>query len=826
MNYTSYFTLTILPVAMNKISPISIFLFFIISSLDAFAQEIRVKGKVMDGKRELALEFANIALLTPKDSALVTGGMSDLNGSFEFSTSAGDYILRVGFIGYLEFYEKITLASNKNSVNLGTIILEEDAQNLDEVVVEGVTSMFESDIDKRTYNVENSIVAEGQTASQLLSTLPSIQVDDEGGITMRGSGNILIYINGRPSNLSGDDAESILSQFPANSIKTVELITNPSSRYDATGVGGIINIVLKKNEKTGFNGQVNASIGTREKYQAGINLNYGTEKANYFASYNWQNRRQRENGEGTRNNYLNGFSPRLAQIQDGYEVEKTHLIRAGVDYNVTDRGLLGVYFQGNFDDEVEYADIMQRNLSEKGSLDSSSLRVNDELSKSGNYEGGLNYTWDIDSLGQKLYTSLSYSYDNREQTEFYNQEFIDSDGNSEPAKRLTQSNDRPRTSNLYVAQLDYEKPFMNGASIETGLKATIGNWQWSQQFAQGDEFSDFAPIVVDSLSDTFEFDERVYAAYFTYRNTKGKFGYQLGLRGEYTETLGETVRNNESIPNNYFNVFPSAFLSYTIAPENELTVNYTRRISRPSIWDLAPIYRVRDQYNFSIGNPYLQPEFTDSYEIGYMKGWDKYLLNATVYHRYSTDVETRITILTDDNIAIQSRQNADTRASTGFELINQIQVFNNLDATLTGNLFYSRINAENIAEDFSNENFSWTLNLLANWLIPNWFSVQTQGNFRGPIVLPQGQIEPQYSLNMGLRKDLFDGKATVSVNVSDIFNTRNFRITTNNSRFDEKRVFQRETRVGTLAFTYRFGGFKEERGENNSRREGGDDDDF
>ncbi|WP_339874800.1 TonB-dependent receptor [uncultured Algoriphagus sp.] len=797
------------------------------SSFDSFSQEIKLKGKVMDGKRESALEFANIALLHPRDSAVVTGGMSELDGSFEFSTAAGDYILRVGFIGYLEFYEKITLPSNKNSVNLGTITLEEDAQNLDEVVVEGVTSMFESDIDKRTYNVENSIVAEGQTASQLLGTLPSIQVDDEGGITMRGSGNILIYINGRPSNLSGDDAESILSQFPANSIKSVELITNPSSRYDATGVGGIINIVLKKNEKTGFNGQVNASIGTREKYQAGINLNYGTEKANFYASYNWQDRRQRENGEGSRNNYLEGFSPRLEQVQDGYEVEKTHLIRTGVDYNVSDRGMLGIYFQGNFDDEVEYANITQRNLSESGSLDSSFVRINDELSTSGNYEGGINYTWNIDSLGQKLYSSLSYSYDNREQTEFYNQQFFNADGNSDPTKRLTQTNERPRTSNLYVAQLDYEKPFTNGASIETGFKATVGNWQWSQEFAQGDEFSDFEPVVVDSLSDTFDFDEHVYAAYFTYRNTKGKFGYQLGLRGEYTETLGKTVRNNESIPNDYFNVFPSAFLSYTIADENELTLNYTRRISRPSIWDLAPIYRVRDQYNFSIGNPYLQPEFTDSYEVGYMKGWEKYLLNATVYHRFSTDVETRITILTDDNVAIQSRQNADTRSSTGFELINQVQIVKNLDATLTGNLFYSKINAENIEEDFSNENFSWTLNLLANWLVPNWFNVQVQGNYRGPIVLPQGQIEPQYSLNVGLRKDLFNGKATISANVSDVFNTRNFRITTNNPRFDEKRVFQRETRVGTLAFTYRFGGFKEQRQGNESRREGGDDgDDF
>lgn len=806
---------------MNKLPSFPLLVFFALSSFDLLAQEIKLKGKVMDGKRETPLEFANIALLSPGDSAVIYGAMSELDGSFEFNASPGDYILRVGFIGYLEFFEEISLGSKPN-VNLGTITLEEDTQNLDEVVVEGVTSMFESDIDKRTYNVENSIVAEGQTASQLLGTLPSIQVDDEGGITMRGSGNILIYINGRPSNLSGDDAESILAQFPANSIKSVELITNPSSRYDATGVGGIINIILKKNEQTGFNGQVNASVGTREKYQAGVNLNYGTEKANYYASYNWQDRRQLEWGEGSRTNSLEGFSPKLEQDQDGYEVEKTHLIRAGVDYNVSERGLLGVYFQGNFDDEIEYSDITQLNLSSTGSVDSSFIRVNEEWSNSGNYEGGVNYTWDIDSLGQKLYAALSYSYDEREQNDLSNQEYFDETGTSDPSKRLIQINDMPRTSNLYVAQLDYEKPFTNGASIETGLKATVGNWKWSQEFAQGDEFTDFVPVVVDSLTDTFDFDERVYAAYFTYKNTKGKFGYQLGLRGEYTETLGETVRNQESIPNDYFNVFPSAFFSYTIAPENELTLNYTRRISRPSIWDLAPIYRVRDQYNFSIGNPYLQPEFTDSYEVGYMKGWERYLLNATVYHRYSTDVETRITILTDDNVAIQSRENADTRASTGFELINQFQVSNNLDATLTGNLFYSKINASNIEDDFNNENFSWTLNLLANWLIPNWFSVQAQGNYRGPIVLPQGQIEPQFSLNVGVRKDVFNGKGTISLNVSDISNTRKFRITTDNPRFEETRVFQRESRVGTLSFTYRFGGFKEKQ-DGGSRREGGDD---
>lgn len=811
---------------MSKFYAISGFLFLMLAGAVS-AQQVNLKGKVLDGTDNRPLEFANIALLSLPDSAVVTGGMTDLDGNFVFEAESGAYVFRVGFIGYESYFERITLGE-RSQMNFGTIKLQPDSQNLEEVVVEGVTSMFESDIDKRTYNVENSIVSQGQTAAQLLSTLPSIQVDDEGGITMRGSGNILIYINGRPSNLSGDDTESILAQFPANSIQSVELITNPSSRYDATGVGGIINIVLKKNEKLGFNGQVDASIGTREKYQGGINLNYGTDKANYFLSYNYQNRRQIEQGEGTRTTDLEGFSPTLSQVQDGYELEKTHLIRTGVDYSISPKGMLGVYFQGNFDDEIEYADIDQKNLSLTGSLDSSFVRTNEEMSKSSNLEGGINYTLNLDSLGQRLYTSLSYAYDDRSQEEYYEQMFLTSEGASDPDKRLIQTNDRPRESNLVVFQMDYEKPFESGAAIETGLKGTFGNWIWSQRFSQGDLSNDFIPTEVDTLTDSFDFTENVYAAYFTYKNKKGKFGYQAGLRAEYTETLGETVRNQESIPNDYFNLFPSLFLSYTLGQENELTANYTRRISRPSIWDLAPIYRVRDQYNLSIGNPYLQPEYTDSYELGYMKGWTRYLLNATVYHRYSTNVETRITRITDDNVAIQSRENADTRSATGFELVNQVQVTNNFDATLTGNFFYSEVNGENIEGGFSNENFSWTLSFLGNWLIPKWFSVQAQGNYRGPIVLPQGQIEPQWSLNMGVRKDVFNGKGTVSLNVSDIFNTRNFRITTEDARFTQYRKFQRETRVGTLSFTYRFGGFKEKKDERGSRREGGDDmgDDF
>ncbi len=311
----------------------------------------------------------------------------------------------------------------------------------------------------------------------------------------------------------------------------------------------------------------------------------------------------------------------------------------------------------------------------------------------------------------------------------------------------------------------------------------------------------------------------------SFRNRVGKLGYQGGLRAEYTETISLQQSNQNTVVNNYFNLFPSAYLSYELGEEEEFTVNYSRRISRPGIWGLAPIFRMNDLFNLSVGNPNLQPEFTDSYELGYMKSWNNYLLNTTVYHRYSTNVESRVIRLTDENVAIQTRENANSRTNNGLEIINQIQFTQWFDATLSGNFFYSEIIGDNIEEGFNNSNFSWTISLLSNMAIPNFATLQIQGNYRGPIVLPQGEIEPIWGINAGLRKDVLDKRGTVSLNVSDIFNTRIFRIRTEDQRFNQDRMFNRETRIGTLSFTYRFGGFRDRRnGSDDREREDTDED--
>jgi outer membrane receptor protein involved in Fe transport len=358
--------------------------------------------------------------------------------------------------------------------------------------------------------------------------------------------------------------------------------------------------------------------------------------------------------------------------------------------------------------------------------------------------------------------------------------------------------------------------------MEAGLKSTLSRDERIQRFEQFNQQTNQFEVN-ELITDGFEFNENVYAGYFIYRNKINKIGYQAGLRAEQTFTAGTQENTGITIHNDYFNLFPSLYLSYEVKDDEEFSLNYSRRIRRPGTWALSPMINAQDLINLRTGNPYLQPEFTDSYEAGYLKGWEKYLFTGTIYHRRSTDIMTRFVTVDENNVALQSWANANRRISTGLEVINQFQFSDKVDATLTGNFFHSEIFGENIREDFRNSNFSWTINLLSNIRIPNFASIQLQGNYRGPIVLPQGQIDPMYGLNVGIKRDLWDKTATISVNVSDIFNTRIFRIKNEDPFFTQERMFNRETRIGTITFTYRFKGFQERRGRQGEREDTDDD---
>ncbi|HMQ01308.1 MAG TPA: outer membrane beta-barrel family protein, partial [Cyclobacteriaceae bacterium] len=461
-----------------------------------------------------------------------------------------------------------------------------------------------------------------------------------------------------------------LEQLPANSVKSVELITNPSARYDAQGVAGIINIVLKKSDTRGFNGSVNASAGTRYKYQGGINMNYNTGKINFYGSYNYQDRNLFAISESLRETFIGSVSPFLDQDFYTTTITRSHFARAGFDYDIGERSVLGMYTQFNYRDRSRYRTYNQRFRDAQFVLDSLNLRIQDENQTGFNHESGITYFIDIDSSGQTLYASASYARNVQDRFEFYDQRFFNSEQVEVGTKQLLQNLERPSESELWIFQLDYTKPLKKNSGMEAGYKSTISN-QFNQQAFDQFNLNTGGFERNDTISDSFDFKEHVHAAYLNYRTRMGRFGFQGGLRAELTLTAGEQFNFDTTFVNNYFNLFPSAYFSYHIRPEEELQINYSRRISRPRAFFLAPFYNVQDLLNQRIGNPYLQPEFTDSYEVAYLKGWEKLFFTGTVYHRRSTDVISRIISVNNQNQAIQTWANANIRKSTGLELIQQ-----------------------------------------------------------------------------------------------------------------------------------------------------------
>lgn len=787
------------------------------------AQQAQIQGKVLQQDNNNPLEFANISLLTAADSSFVTGTFSEIDGSFELQAAEGSYLIEVRFIGFEATYLAIEVQDSKR-LKLDPILVYSDAEMLDEVTVTSMRSMFQSDIDKRVYNMDNNVLAQGGTAIDVLETIPSVQVDEEGNISMRGSGNIVVLINGRPSSISGDDTESILAQFPANSIKSIEIITNPSSRYDAAGVGGIINIILKENERRGLNGQVEVSAGTRNKYTAGINLNYGLPKVNFFLNYNYQYRNRFTLGETRRISKVAGEPALLDQDFDTEDIRQVHLLRTGMDYRFNDRLSSGLYLQGNRSTSDRVRLYNQRFIDAESNLDSLYERTLLEDRLSNNLEGGVYFDWNIDTSGQRLYFTGSYSADVTDRIELMEQlYYVGSDAN------LVRSEDqrygRPRQNNLAVLQLDYTLPIAGSGQLEAGLKTTAGAFDLDQSFEILQDNNTWRNI--DTVSNSFEFNETVHAAYLIYRDKLGRFSYQAGLRGEMALTNSLEGNTQNTVENNYFNLFPSVYLSYERQTGEAFFLNYSRRINRPSTWGLAPFYNVQDPLNMRLGNPYLQPELTDSYEVGYDRDLEFLMITGTLYHRRTEDVLSRIFVPGENNSVIMTWENANSSINNGLEIINQFFVTKWMDLTVSGNAFHARIFGENIQSGFVNENFSWSASLLGSFRAGNWGTFQLQGNYRGPVVRPQGELLPMYGINAGYRKDFWDRRATLSISVSDIFNTRIFRVSVDDPSFSQTREFNWETRIGTITFNYRFGGFNnQERKERNGGGEMGGGDDF
>ena len=763
-------------------------LLFICFSQHALSQ---VTGQVVDENGQ-PLPQAAVALY--QDSTLVTGNSADLEGNFSIKAPAGTYQLQVSFVSYQKYRKSVELKQNEK-LDIGTVKMQPASTSLSEVTVEGKSRMMEFKHDKRVFNVSKDLVNAGSNASNILNNLPSVTVGVEGDVSLRGSQNVRILVNGKPSGLIGNDPATALRQLQANMIERIEVITNPSARYDAEGEAGIINIVLKKQEKAGLNGSVNAQVGYPELYGAGAALNYRKNKFNFFTNlsfnYNKSPGRGSSDQQFDQGDTTYSFLRDRSQLRGGLDMT----LRGGADYSIDEENSLTGSFIYSPSRDKNLAELRYRDFDANGDLVQIVNREDRETEIEETLEGNLNWTRNYKDFEDHKWTAdLTFTQELDGEESEITQDTVDRAG------MLEQRVDNQENQRRIVAQTDYVHPFSEDVNFETGFRATMREIENDYALSNVDENGDLIPV--DEFTNAFTFIENVYAGYFIYNGQLGDdITYQLGLRSELTD-ITTKLDTSSANQRDYFNFFPSVNFTYEFNPRNDLQLSYSRRISRPGFWTLAPFFGFSDNRNFYSGNPNVNPEFTDSYQAGFLHYFETGSLYSGIYHRHRTGVIERIRTVDAEGFTRIFPVNLSVENNYGFEFNFQLEPLDWYEVTADLNLFYSRTDGEYEGQVFDASTFT------SSGRVSNRFEVwnsdlQLSFNFRGPARTTQGRRLGRYTMDLGWSKELFDERATLNLSVRDLFNTRYRRSYTRGDNFTTYSKFQWRERQTTLSFTWR-----------------------
>lgn len=774
-------------------------------SADPSSSSGSISGMIKDASNGQPIEFATIAIHKSNDAQLITGGIADANGNFRIDKiPVGVYRVEINFIGYKKFTKDSILISNKNKeVALGTISLKSSAKNLNEVEVSAEKNMVENGIDKKVYNVGKDISSTGGSASQVLQNVPSVTVDQDGTVNLRGSSNVRVLIDGKPSNITGSSRQAILEQIPASAIESIEVITNPSAKYDAEGMSGIINIVLKKEAKQGINGIVSANVGTGDKYTGSLSLNIGKQNVNYNLGYDVRSYNMTGYSKLNRRNATSLYK----QDQESFSKDRSHTIRAGADYTINDKNSLslsGITVVGQSKQDSHYDEYIQDNGEVTKSLnDRNTFSLNKDfmLDLSGNYKKT------FAKKGQQLTADVNFNQNSGPvSTNIYNQQLVPTSFYSD---RLSIYDEK---QNNVTLQSDYAQPLSEKwGKLETGVKANFRTIDADQYY---DSLNSSNNIRVKDLSSSnhFIYNEQVNAAYANYSNTIGKWGIQAGLRAENTNTKSELVNTNQHFDKSYTNLFPSVFISRELANNNKLQLSYSMRINRPNIYMLNPFTDYSDPKNVRTGNPDLSPEMVRSFELNhvkYIQNW-KFIQNLSIssslYYRHADNIFRRIFNVKPDNTSTLNFINVSVADFYGGEIIvsGQITSFWRLMANVN--------HFESVQAGYNSmpaTNFNMTFGRFSsNFTVFKLFDLQVSANYRSAFNVINGRIGEMWFADIGLRKEVLNKKGTITLRYSDIFDTRKFTVLNAGGDFTSNSEFKNESRMVFLGFSYRINNFK------------------
>lgn len=792
----------------------------------------KVKGIVIDGELGGPLEFVTVQVKAKDSGQTLQGSVTGSDGVYSIGgLKKGEYIVTFSYLGYDDISKNISIANDNQVVNLGELTLEEGANQLEGVEVVAKKPQMRFEIDRKVFDATQDIAAEGGSASDLLSNIPSVEVDNEGAVSLRGNSSVTIWINGKASGLSADNQADILDMMPAEDIKQVEVITNPSARYSPEGTAGIINIVLKDDRKPGYYGSVKAGADTDGGYQASANINYSSSKVDAYANLNYRNREFKGGGITSRENTLdNSF---LNQTNASKRQHNNWFGRFGATWHITKSddlafNMTGMSGGGDSDESIHYisTDSQRNTLYTSDRLtngDSDMKMYNLELNYVHKFSENSNIDLTI-SNNQWMHDGLNIF---RQSTEY-----TDPSQTTNPVYQTQESDVKDKT---WEVQADYTNKISDMARIEAGYKGVF-----QRNASPVDTYSGTAAENIQqdqNLYNRFLYNQDVHALYMTYGGKWNNFSYQAGLRGEYwrvdTRSLNFDQEFNgqpsETFEKDYFKLFPSAFISYALPKNNELQINYTRRLRRPWGGQLNSFRNISDASNISFGNPELTPEYSHSLELNYIKSWESgHTLSLSGYYRSTDDVIQRIRFLnTAENVMYTTSENVAKSQASGLEIVGKDKLFKILDLTTTVNLFYSKLDgfsylpagATTPVTGQTEESFAWNARMIANLSLPWGVSLQGTGNYNSKRLMAQGHREPNYSVDLGLRKSFMSDKLTLSINARDLLDSRKFRTVTSGNGFWQDSENWRGGRRFGFTLTYSFGNMNKKRDNNRERSE-------
>ena len=801
---------------------------------DMFANETdgKIKGIVMDGELGGPLEFVTVQVKAKGSDKIVQGSVTGSDGNYTIGgLKKGEYVVTFSYIGYEEVSKNISISSDNQILSLGELTLAEDANQLGEVEVVAKRPQMRFEIDRKVFDATQDIAAEGGSASDLLSNIPSVEVDNEGSVSLRGNSSVTIWINGKASGLTADNQADILDMMPAGDIKQVEVITNPSARYSPEGTAGIINIILKDDRKPGYYGSVKVGADTDGGYQASGNINYSSSKVDAYANLNYRNREFKGGGITSRLNTTdNSF---LDQTNDSKRQHNNWFGRFGATWHITKSDDLAFNVTGMTGGGDNSENIHDNSIDSQKNTIYTSDRITNGDSDMKMYNLEMNYVHKF-SENSNIDLMVSNNQWRRDGMNIFRQSTVYTDP-SQTANPLYQTQENEIKDKTWEVQADYTNKISDMARIEAGYKGTFQRNASPVDTYTGTTAEDIRQD--ESLYNRFLYNQDVHALYMTYGGKWNKLSYQAGLRGEYwrvdTRSLDFDQEFNgkasETFEKDYFKLFPSAFISYALPKNNELQVNYTRRLRRPWGGQLNSFRNISDASNISFGNPELTPEYSHSFELNYIKSWESgHTLSLSGYYRSTDDVIQRIRFLnTEDNVMYTTSENVAKSQASGLEIVGKDKLFKILDLTTTVNLYYSKLDgfsylpqgAETPVIGDMDESFAWNVRMIANFSLPWGVSLQGTGNYNSKQLMAQGHREPNYSVDLGLRKSFLSDKLTLSINARDLLDSRKFRtVTAGDGFWQDSENWRGGRRVG-FTLTYNFGNMNKKKDKSKSRSE-------